>query len=925
MKENLYKFMQNETKSTLLKYIMHFIIFIVVFDQFISLSHFAYNYTKFYDFGNLMKKTCDSNYTEYETARFHITNNTSDMKIKNDMYSNNFFIFILIVSCIVSLFISYTFVYLFTENISNNGISNIINAYYSGNFMDNITELFSGISSIKTIIIFIFKALCVIYIMFIIPLTLLLIYINNINISPFFDTTQNPDTKTIIFLSLHILFAISIFVTHNVFYMKVSYLTNIISFVLFYVFYWYIFNMFDIYSISIAQNNINTGDNNDKKQNEINFNNIYSSNFQIPDQNILLKYFYKIFGLEFVKKSFSYMNAILLIIIASILILYIILYLFKQPTFTMYGFFDIQYFDMDYLYYLVIVPIVVLYITNIIIIATKEYNTIINQYILYKPSNLYKYSIKDINTVFNTIVENDKANIQNNSLCPNYVNAINLIIYSTILGDYKGLKFIPSFEYTTNCETGKYIDYTSKKEYDMDFYLQKQNIFYQDDRCSSVNNEILKTIIKNLIPKYDLKITDDDFLNYNNLFKKKILFGIYNIKYGKIYDGTKQLIKTNDYHANNKIVSINDKQLNSFDDNYLNENNNTLNVVQKICDIFDNYSRKTYDNIRKTIQNICRCNKQNDFTDNGYDVFMQKVNYTIDNYNGEYSLNIKKDFIEKFIISTRSSMQKINEILSNDKVLTTNNFRLTKYIVKNYNSYQEEKFNKHFKDKFISVVATENIQINKYENIEEIIETITEIDKLIYEYANYECDNDREIHKYDLIEKISKLQHQNNNFQNTVDIQKNINASDDYIMDSVANFKKEFLQHLIILFLKIKEGINNNRFKQIDKTSRSSADILANSTDAKPIDLMSLVTTLSFNEYKKTYDNIFTTYENAIIVISKLNNDSFKTDTTKNTSPENLEEYNNNILNTAYSTSYGIYLLFVLYFINELMVVYMVN
>lgn len=928
MRENLYKLMQNETKSKILKYILHLIIFIIVFDQFISLSYFVYNYTKLYDYGSLMKRSCDSNYSEYETTRFHLSNNISKLILQNDIYSNNYLSLLLLSTIIVSLFISYTFVLLFTENITNNGITTFINSYYKGSLFDDITDIVSSLSSMKTILIFIVKSILILYLLLVIPLTLVL-KTQDINISPFNDMLNNPDQKSIAFFVVHIILALSIFFIHNVFYMKISYLTNIISFVSFYVLYWYSYTIYDIYDQTIKKNNQSNANEDNDKLKEDNFNKNYTERIFDLEKNTILNFINKVFGFTFQNNTFYYMNTVTLIIMIILIAFYLFIHLFKQNGYTMGGIFDIETFDKDYIFKLIMVPMLILYIINIIVLSTKEYNTILNKYIIYKPNNLYKYFLKNINTIFNTIIENDKANVQNDSICPNYANAINLIIYSTLLGNYKGTKFVPQFHYTTNCSSGKYIDYTSIKEYNMDFYLQKKNIFYADGKCSSVNNEIIKVIMKNLLPKYESKITEEDFNRYKEIFKKKILFAIYNVKYGKTYDGARQMIKTNDFNANNKIVSIDEKLLNEFNDKYLNENN-LQNIINEVTKEFDTYVRIMHKHIKTSIRSICKCNKIEDFTEKGYKVISQKIDNTIDNYNGEYSLNIKRNFIEKFKTLTISMINKINSSLSQRVQITDNNFRLTKFIIGNFNMYQEEKYNKFFKDRFDKLVANENVDINKYENIETIMETINEINDSIDKYVLESNDLYKESIKIDIFNKITQLQYQKTNFNNIMN-SKTKSGNMNYITKMIFETQNEFIENVIVLLVKIKnvitkKGLSNN-FNEVLNANTTKDTMNINDIAMIGSNLLTNIDTLTYEEYKNKYNILLSLLDNKIDVINNLNNDMYKKSSVSNqeVSLEVQEQYNKDITNIGYDTSSSIYILFVIYFINNLITTYIVN
>ena len=96
------------------------IVFIIIFNQLITLTQFAYIYNFHYDYGNKLKTVCRKENVEYETNRYQLNNNIKNIEINN--YNHHI---ILILSIIFTVTISIIFTFIFYNefcNMNNNFI-----------------------------------------------------------------------------------------------------------------------------------------------------------------------------------------------------------------------------------------------------------------------------------------------------------------------------------------------------------------------------------------------------------------------------------------------------------------------------------------------------------------------------------------------------------------------------------------------------------------------------------------------------------------------------------------------------------------------------------------------------------------------------------------------------------------------------------
>ena len=1002
---DLTHFIYNDTKSLILKIIIFVIIFLVIFDQVVSLTMFTYNYGKYYDYGNMMRSTCDTNYTEYETERFQVAQNLMNIKIGNDNTNNRYHLIIFILSIILALYINYFFTFMFFETMFVDTASSISKVFSSTNkaagttfvgsalsvisfFKDEINQAINKSNTLTLIgsyILTFFKVITILYLIFMLPLSLIVKLSANINISPFMNSKDNFVPHIII---LTIILALGIIIGNK---QPVSYFSFILFFALYIVIYEYSMIIADIYmnnknsyAINIYENSANNdlknmtfvnyynGNTNTNDsifvqmiKNTFGFNNLkvsedfdFKLNFQT---NFITKAILEAFGFKFDETnsntSYDYnpviidnYNVVLLLFgfsIACLAVVYLFLLIVEKKGVTLYKTFSDKKLDSKVLYYFAIVPMLFLFIVLFVIMISKEYNTMINKYILYEPYSLYKQNIQKISNIFNQIIDNDKSSVVNDSACQNTANALHLVLYANLFKYYEKTKmFIPEFSYVSACGIHDFIDYTLKKEYDFSNYTE--NIFYNDSKCISVNNELLSAIMKSAIPKFQDQLTEKDYLIYKENLTKQFRYAVYNIINKKTYDGSKRLEITTDYALNNTIKNIpDDKTLNNLIDT-----DNSLGaykaIIDEIVDEYILYNKTIYTYTIRIIQGLCRCNSIEDFTTHGYDVLISKIDDVIKNKtNSSNSFEIKKKFITKYKEMTSIFFDIINKKLTTKIKTSIKNRKLSKYIIQNYNNYIENESYKYKKDelilidnRFTNVLADSN----KYADIDEIqgnIETmhikVNDLAKLFGIDITYDPDapivpasvninqatNDKKditengtliVEKtLELEELINTLQQKKKNYQDT--FKSKYYYSQDLNKQLIYDYKIKYIDGMITLHQSISDTIRNKysffQKYELSYTIKSFTDIDVSATKKTEVQQFDYI------GYKKEYNNVKNAYENRYNTIFKLANDIFKLEI-NDIKYRELEKQQNDakkLLDTARDTSMSVYGLIVIYLI----------
>lgn len=374
----------------------------------------------------------------------------------------------------------------------------------------------------------------------------------------------------------------------------------------------------------------------------------------------------------------------------------------------------------SYVYYFGFLPFVVLYIMLVLVTINVDYNININKYILFKPYTIYRQLISKINDTFNKMLENDKTNVSNNSVCKNYANAIHLAIYQDIfqhstslipssgvpdndnsahpnnnektVNVVNSLLFLPRFTYQSVCDSSEYVEYNKLEEYNIDAYInENNNIFFgNSNHCDSIKNILLVVIMNNFVPDNNRPAHDlFDKAKKIKMFK----FAINNIKSVKRFDGKRSLEFSDNYENNNKLNNEfkTPDSVNELSDKHLQQ------VVDQVADIYDRYLNTMLFETRRTLKTICQCADTDDITETSS--FKTNIPSTIMNHNTPYITNVKKNYVNVFVNHTKEMFTSINNVLTSTIEINENNRRLAYFVMKNYNMiytdnkvYQIEEF-----------------------------------------------------------------------------------------------------------------------------------------------------------------------------------------------------------------------------------------
>ena len=398
---SLRDYLHNETRTMVLRFIIFVVIFIIILDQLFNMTKFAYNYTNCYDYGDLMKKTCNTNYIEYETNRFQIAQNIAELKIDNDNYKYRYDLLIPICTIILSLYMTSFLIYL----MINTSFEEAFISFLSGTITDalpgsaqNVLKLddsnvdnLSGYVSKMTLtetLFFIGKIIIIMYLIFITPVYFILKYKYDINLSPFNDIGPDPVKISIYTInSLMVTLIIGLKLKNPI----ISYFSDSMSLVLAIGTFLLMTMVVDIY---ISESNVNTSYEKDHSK-LVTLSNRYSVDVGNIDTNITLKYISDVLGLnDFTLSPTKYNHKgiiiVLFIFLVAIIILILGLLLLIKGHVSIFDDFlsSEEGLDSDILYYNIFIPFLILTIIFFIVIATKEYNTYINKYIIYRPYNL---------------------------------------------------------------------------------------------------------------------------------------------------------------------------------------------------------------------------------------------------------------------------------------------------------------------------------------------------------------------------------------------------------------------------------------------------------------------------------------------------------------------------------------------------------
>lgn len=902
---SLHNFLHNNRKTQVLRFVVFMIILIIMIDQFFSMTKFVYNYDNCYDYGDLMKNVCNTNYVEYETSRFHITNNILKLKVDNDNFDNKYDILIVIFTVILSLYILYFFTYLVISSSFNQVVSNYLSGAistfipFSILITDSIADASKSVSDMSIIqkIVFLIKVLLIIYLIIVAPVYFVVKYKYNIDLSPYDMTSE----KTIIYI-------VNSFIVAAIIYLKMSNLS--VSYVTDGIFVVLTIGSFILMTIvvDIYVTNLNKTENFNREHSQlIAFTNSYSVDVEEIDTNIIVKYISDIIGFNDFTLSPSDYNykGIILILFIFIIVTLITYYIFTKVSnnVIIQSLFASNQQDADILYYSVFIPFLILLIVMFIVIATKEYNTIINKYILYRPYNLYIRTISKINNIFNQILENDKANVENNSVCKNVANSIHMSLYSSIFFGihyedtilYHPINiFVPELEYVSVCDVNDFVPYNKLTQYDFDKTIKikgENGVFFSDKKCSSVDDKMIINIIKNIVPYYDNVLGENDLIKHKKLLKNLMLFAITNVQNKKTYCGKRGLKITNDFKNNNEVKKIPKKQIDEASEKNL-ENIQTRELIEFVADEYMKYTLVMYKYIARVVQALCKCNKISDFTNEGYDKWIVKAIHTITTSSGSYSMNIKKSFVAKFTLLTQRFFVKINENMTMRIQLTDDNYKLSKYIIKNYNGYQNETYKFH-REKTLRELEYSEPQMSPFEDIENSSNIINNLHNVI---------NDMSVSNADLFrEAFAKFSKGIKDLDDSKKIYRDI-YTEKYYYNS--DYNNEFIFEYKNTYIDSHRTLHDDLRKKI-------VDHIDDSQNVVPIEF-------DYNEYNTKYEAINDKYIKSYEALFKLTNDIFKSDADIYHARDLIVEdevYSRVLQSMSSQASWNIYTIFVIYIV----------
>jgi hypothetical protein len=874
-----------------LKIITGFILFSIIFDEILVLNSFAFDYTDSYYYGKMLQGICKDSYTEYETHRLQLSANYENLRdiLENDVQNSKYSLIILIWSIIISLIIIICFaIMLYTsyKDPDNSIPFDII----------NVAGIICGFSALAFFIHFLYVKLIIsddkfyrfdtgfnIYILFSGLIFALIVIKTFIFINSGEDVSRDYSAFVILFFAG--LYILSFYIMD----MVIDLYTDM--------------NKFKIHPKSIDDN-------------------------KIENATILSKYFLEIIGYNDntdddakdynnVMKNHKMQHLIwkLIIILCGLFGVYVFIYAVKNISFL--NKYTLVYSeDVEYIFLFGIIPILILFLIVFTINMNKLYNTYIKQYILQDPIERYKVFMNKINSIFNEIIDNDASNIENSSVCRNTVNAFHMVIYSNIfknntvvvkngtnivekefvekeLNTSKDL-FIPELSYVTKCDETEYIDYNDAPEYNIQTYINKNNIFFKSNKCTDINDDLLTNVILNFIDINIIKLMQDSYTTeksyeamiesikgsfkiqfnnaYNNIYKQR-----------KTYDGKREL-SFNNFENNNTILKI-DK---IDDDSTPNKDFTDLcNIIAQKC---AEYKYLMHNESIKTLVQLCRCNSVNDITNiddlyiqnkGDYDKIIKQFQSNVydkvkNTFKNALSINIKKDYINLFIEKTAELFQNINNNFTSQVTQNDNNYKLTQMIIKNYNNYQELNIHKFNKQKFN--------QIDNKTKMEDVFkdDDITDIKEIIVKLNSYYKDGktDFDIKNYQtyLEDLESKSKVYIAQYQSASDNTKNMYEQMFY------QYKFIYLENMYKIHKELLDNDNYNKQDYIQNTITNYSKINTN-----------------YNAYKKN--------------IQGLANNTFKREAalTHQKKLDLKEEEARIIAKNAKDTSFNAYLVFVLY------------
>jgi len=633
--------------------ILFMITIILIIEQLVSLSFFTYKYTTQFNLGNLLKNICNNSYVEFETNRFQISKDEQKLIIKNDTtYQNYTNLISYIVVIITLIYILLSFFMIFGHNFIQ-GFINIEDTFLSileTPLMENIKNMFYFISCLFLILI------------------------------PFSIFGQNRLFK--LDKEMNHLMQIILFVTG--FYLIYSKELDISYFA---------FSII-LYTIFLLKTYFEKHANADNEQ-----------DFEMKTGTVL----YQMMKDIFINNKQVHNILVLLIIVLICFAISLVIQFMKSSNIIdkneTYFIFSQDTKDTTQLKEL-IYPLLLLFIIQVIVFASKTFNSYINHYILHKPNQAYKIHLKNISDIFDKMVENNMSNASHNSICINVANAVHLSIYNSIFNKTNS-KILPKLNYETTCENNSKIVYNDREEYNPMTYFSELFIDKSDSSCIKYKNDDLAQFVFNVISH------EKDPKKFENLLQSSI----YNIINNKTYDGVKNLKFSDEYENNN---NVNDEITPSTSITPYSQD-----IINDIVDIYDVFHEE-FKNL--TILMIKRLRKCHDKDDDGFslsnisiDIFKNNFHY----YDDVLSNNIKKSYMKRSFKLIEKMFFQVNNLLSDRITVREEDQKLTKFVVNSFNSFYD-KHDKFYGNELIKIDKKFIDDISRYDGIDDIIDLLEE-------------------------------------------------------------------------------------------------------------------------------------------------------------------------------------------------------
>lgn len=672
MKTSFNNLITDKSTKTLYFYIILVIISLMNLQQIYKITKFVYSYNFNFDAGSLMKKICEKGYVEYETERFQVNQDIENIKIKNNQ--NNEAVLSLL-TLITMLFVTFSFVTIYTKNYM---------LYFIGEDMRNFDMIIDDFMQTDMInkLMYFLQFIIFIHIILLVPTYIIDTYVG-LDVPDFYLVDMNKWSYIILLSGLAMIFFKLI---------DVSYF----SFVMVFLLYFGIYN----YWINPASKDANN---------------------MLSEKDSM---FYKYFNDIFMKKSeISYLYMMSYIIFVGYFILLVLNDMReKGQVINTFNIFSEGRIDTDIMENLIIKPFVLLFVVALFINVSHKYNDYVNEFILTRPFDIYKKNINKISKIFDKMIDNNYITVSNDSVCKNVTNAIHMGLYSLIFTETSQPvfnEFLPEVEYEASCENNGKIVYNDIKSYLPSTYFENINMFSNGDKCNSINNQKLQIFISK-----NTKENKDAYKTLN--------YAINNILANKVYDGSNDIKISNEYQHNNTIQYI---DITKYKEQYIGEENEKL--LEEVQHYYNKYIMKINEYTDKMKDKLVSCNSVGKtWLNTPKEGNTPNILDNLHRYTDSYSENIKTIYINKCMEEVNELFMNVNNILTDRVVLKEENPKLTKFVINNFNMFQDS-YNKYRNTDFIKINKSHN-DSHKYDGIEDLLEIVKDIHYLI------ETNNDKE-------------------------------------------------------------------------------------------------------------------------------------------------------------------------------------